>query len=263
MKINRLNKTACVFLFICMVACSVNLEKRKKQGEASRNLGEVYMAEGNYTAALRELIKAEKLYPDDPFLQNDLGLAYMAKEKLGVAIGHFKKALALKPDYTAAKNNMGTAYLAKKDWDTAIACFKEVSEDILYSTPHYAQLNLGLAYYQKKEYTLAEKYFNDCLNYYRDGFQKDSVYTRALYNLSRIYVSTGRVSEAVASLEKAVMNAPRSAELYFNLAKAYTLSRDYKKGRQAYNRVIELAPESSLAREAEKEAALLKKSMQK
>ncbi|MFH1580714.1 MAG: tetratricopeptide repeat protein, partial [Pseudomonadota bacterium] len=59
--------------------------------------------------------------------------------------------------------------------------------------------------------------------------------------------------DAVAILEKAVKNYPRSAESYFYLAMAYSLSREYKKAIKGYNKVIELAPDSSLAVEAQKE----------
>jgi Tfp pilus assembly protein PilF len=45
----------------------------KKRAAAAINLGEAYMGGGNYTAALGELLKAEKLVPNDPILHNDLG----------------------------------------------------------------------------------------------------------------------------------------------------------------------------------------------
>nr|MBL0732303.1 tetratricopeptide repeat protein [Desulfobacterales bacterium] len=67
------------------VSCTSYIEKHKKQEEAVRNLGEVYMSEGNYTFALRELLKAEKIYHNDPFLHNDLGLTYMAKDEKDLA----------------------------------------------------------------------------------------------------------------------------------------------------------------------------------
>ena len=47
---------------------------------------------------------------------------------------------------------------------------------------------------------------------------------------------------------------------YFYLAKAYSLSSEYKKAINAYNKVIELAPDSPIAREAEKEVEKTSKS---
>jgi tetratricopeptide (TPR) repeat protein len=70
----------------------------------------------------------------------------------------------------------------------------------------------------------------------------------------------GKIPEAVAVFEKAVKKYPRSAASYFYLAKAYSLSGEYKKAIKAYNKVIELAPDSAIAREAEKETEKISKS---
>ncbi len=254
MKTNRFVLSLYLFLIFCIASCAANIEVRKKQGEASRNLGEAYMQQRDFTSALREFLKAEKMYSKDPYLQNDLGLAYMAKDRLDIAIKHFKKAVKLKPDYTPARNNLGTAHLAKKEWDMAIACFKEIIDDILYATPHYPLTNLGWAYYNKQKYKLAEKY-------YRDALELEPNFIIALRGLGRTYIAMGIAADAVAILEKAVKNYPRSAELYFYLAKAYSLYREYKKAISAYNKVVELAPESSIAVEAQKEVEKMENSI--
>ena len=72
--------------------------------------------------------------------------------------------------------------------------------------------------------------------------------------LGKTYMATGRVSEAVQILEKAADNAPGFAALYLDLGNAYAMAREYKKALSAYNRVIELAPDSDLAKEAAREA---------
>ncbi|MFC1812931.1 tetratricopeptide repeat protein [Thermodesulfobacteriota bacterium] len=255
---NRLFWVAAALIIFCVLSCAGNLELRKRQEEATRNLGEVHLGRGDYISALKQFLKAEKIYPDDPHLQNDLGLVYKHMERSDLSITHFKKALALKPDYADAKNNLGTVYMAQEDWDTAIAIFKEIIGDLLYATPQNPLFNLGLAYFHKNEYAPAEKYFNDCLKYYKDGFQKDATYIKALYHLGRVYLSSERVPQAVSVLEKAIQDAPRTAELYLFLGNAHILSRDYQKGLNAYNKVIELAPDTPLAQEAKEKAAAIK-----
>ena len=254
MKTNRFVLSLYLFLIFCIVSCAANTEVRKNQGEAYRNLGEAYMQQGDFSSALREFLKAKKLYSRDPYLQNDLGLAYMAKNRPDLAIKHFKKAVKLKPDYAPANNNLGTAYLAKKEWDVAIACFKKIVDDILYVTPHYPLTNLGWAYYNKQEYKLAEKY-------YRNALELEPNFIIALRGLGQNYMAMERAADAVAMLEKAVKNYPRSAESYFYLAKAYGLSHEYKKAISAFNKVIELAPDSPLARDAKKEVEKYEKQL--
>ena len=243
-----------------VVSCVGNKERRKKQEKvaAKRNLAAEYMKNNNYTLALRELQRAEQLYADDPDLQHDLGYVYMQKDRLDLAIAHYKKALELQPNFPSARNNMGTAYLKKKDWDTAIAIFKELTENLLYATPQNPLLNLGWAYYNKKEYLLSEQYYKEALELYGGGVTKDAVYILTLRGLSLTYMEIGKETKAVDLLELAVKAAPRVSRLYFDLAKAYTLCHDYEKAIRAYNKVVELDPVSDLAREAKNKAQKIK-----
>ena len=271
MKKNQLIWPVYLLLTIFFIASCGGAQLRKEQAEISRNLGEAYIQDQNYTYALRELLKAEELYPDDHLLQNYLGIAYRQKEKPDLAIKHFEKALKLKHDYAPARNNMGAAYFDKKDWDSAIVCYKEVAGNILYATPHYPLLNLGRAYYEKKEYQLSEKYFLAAI-------EKRPNYSDALHGLGQTYIAMGRIPEAAATFESIVRQMPKFvngnidlsgnyrstakykyAKVYFDLGEAYQLLRKYRKAYSAYNKVIKLAPETFLAVNAEKEIKRLKR----
>ena len=245
------NQRHMVFLLVGFLSlagvysCASNSEMLRRQEVAYRNLGEVYMRQGNYTAALRELLKAEKAFSEDHILHDDLGQTYLKihQKQPDLAIVHFKKALELKPDYSPARNNLGTAYMAKKDWDAAIACFKTVQTDLLYATPQFPLFNLGMAYYHKGEFETAEKY-------HREALALDPKYTFALRGLGLTYLAMDRIAEAVKVLEKAVDYAPEVPDFHFDLARAYQRSYEYPKAQRAYQKVIELAPESKLAAEA-------------
>jgi type IV pilus assembly protein PilF len=240
-----------IFIF-GSVSCAGNLEMQKKQAKASRNFGEAYYRQEKYPAALGEFLKSESLYPDDPFLQNDLGLTYMAMKQMDIAVKHFKKAIKIKPDYAPAINNLGTAYLNKKEWDTAIRYFKEVTENLLYATPHFPLSNMGWAYFNKKEYSLAEKF-------YLKALEIQPKFINALAGLGKTYTAMGRGPEAVATLEKAVKDYPKSGQLYLELARAHTLSGEYEKALEAYEKAVDFAPGSALAREAETEAQKIRR----
>ncbi|MBU1055634.1 MAG: tetratricopeptide repeat protein [Proteobacteria bacterium] len=223
----------------------------KKQGEARRGVGEAYMYQSDYTMALKELLDAEKIYPNDPVLHNDLGLVYMAKDRLQTAVEHFKKAIDLKHDYAPAINNLGTAYLALKNWDLAIDSFNKVSNDLLYATPHYPIANLGWAYYNKNDFTLAEKY-------YKEALKIEPNYPIALHGLGITYVKLKNPSEAVIYFEKAIKYSPWIPEYYMNLSEAYIQLKQYEKAIISYYKVIEISPESDISAKAQKEIARLK-----
>jgi Tfp pilus assembly protein PilF len=223
----------------------------KKKAEASRNLGEALMQQGDYPAALKEFLAAEKLNPEDPILQNDLGLFYRIKDRLDLAIHHFKRAIELKPGYAVAQNNLGEVYLQKKEWDTAIVIFKELSENLLYATPHYPLTNLGYAYYNKGDFTSAEAYYLKALKIRSD-------FLPALLGLGKTYIAMGNGPEAVAKLEKAVGMAPLAAEIHFFLGQAYQLNQEYTKALSAYDQAAAVEPDSAFAAKARQEAGLLR-----
>ncbi|MCG6905070.1 MAG: tetratricopeptide repeat protein [Desulfobacteraceae bacterium] len=223
----------------------------KKKAEASRNLGEALMQQGDYPAALSEFLAAEKLNPDDPILQNDLGLFYRIKDRLDLAIHHFKRAIELKPGYAVAKNNLGEVYLQKKEWDTAIPIFKELSENLLYATPHYPLNNLGFAYYNKGDFTTAETYYLKALKIRSD-------FLPALLGLGKTYIALGNGPEAVPKLEKAASMAPLAAEIHFFLGQAYQLNQEYTKALSAYDQAAAVEPDSVFAAKARQEAGILR-----
>jgi len=244
----------CILAVCLLLACtSKNVEKQKQiyQAEKYRELGELLLKEKKYPSALKEFLKAEALNPDDYFLQNDFGLVYYFKGKQDLAIPRFKKALALKEDYSLARNNLGNAYAEKREWDKAIEQYKMVTEDLLYGTPHYPLSNLGIAYYEKNDYRLSEKYFLEALDVRKD-------FSAASYGLGRTYMAMGRGTEAVTRLERAAIQAPDVARVHFELGKAYTMNREYKKAYDAYQEVVRLDPGSPLADRALKEAQRIK-----
>jgi type IV pilus biogenesis/stability protein PilW len=234
--------TSCILILTLLMACSSkeNLEQQKELAEAARNLGEAYLRQGNYSAALRELLKAERMTPNDYFLQNDLGLAYYYKGDSEKAIGHFKRALEIKDDYAPARNNLGNAYAEQRDWDNAIEQYRIVTSDLLYATPQFPYSNLGIAYYHKKDYRLSEKYFKEALN-------QAPEFDRALWGLARTYVALGKVKEAVETLEFAVRKHPGNVSLHYELAETYMLKRDYRKAYTSYIQVVQIDPDNPLA----------------
>ncbi|OQY13001.1 MAG: hypothetical protein B6I31_02050 [Desulfobacteraceae bacterium 4572_19] len=166
-----------------------------KQAEAYRELGEAHLQTKNYTKALIKLLDAEKITPDDPIIHNDLGLVYMQKNRIDLAIEHFTKAVKLNPDYAVAKNNLGSAWCETGQWDKAIEILQELTGDLLYATPHYPLSNIGRAYYKKKNYTLAEQFYNSSLNKL----------------VGKIYAVNENWNNAVNTFQKVISLAPESS----------------------------------------------------
>jgi type IV pilus assembly protein PilF len=209
--------------------------------ESNRNIGEAYMRQGDYTSALRELLAAEKMDPEDAFTQHDLGLCYRAKNRMVDALAHLNKAVALKPSYTPARNSLGRVYLEVGELDKAIAIFKEIAKDALYATPHFPLANLGLAYFKKGDYATA-------LEYYHKALKLEPNFVFALHGLGSTYLAMNKGRLALGYLDKALQLAPKVAEIHFEYAEACLLVGRTAQAKVSYENAIDLAaPESDVA----------------
>jgi len=257
MKIKKKERLASVIAMamaalILLASCGANREMVRRQGEAVRHVGEAYMGSREYTSALREFLKAEKLYWRDHLLHNDLGLVYMAKNSLEAAEKSFKNALRLKRDYSDGWNNLSSVYLAMKEWDGAIQCGEKIIDDLTYATPHYPLSNLGWAYYNKKEYATAEIY-------YKRALEAEPGFVIALRDLGRTYMAMGNMSDAIKILTRGAKVSPGYAELYFYLGQAWAGAGRPEKAVENYRRAAALWPGSPCADDAEKEMLKIEK----
>ncbi len=241
-----------LLVLLCLFSCaaatsSSDPEENRRQEEAIRAIGEAYLQQQRFNQAIKELHKAEKIFADDHILQNDLGLAYVGKDRIDIAISHFKRAIEIKPDYAVAKNNLGTAYIFQEKWDEAIEVFEAIFDDLFYATPHYPLTNLGWAWFNKQNFTLAEKY-------YLQALEIEPNFSVALRGLGRTYTRVGKDEKAVKILKKAVemSNGPPKGEAFFLLAKAYMALGDNLKAREALINAVEFNPDSSMAKESQK-----------
>ncbi len=197
-KNNRYKKqitTISIIIAILSFSCASDRSLVKKQAEAFRELGAAYMMQGDYGNALAKLLQASKLDSDDPLIYNYLGLVFMAKEKYENAIYCFKEAILIKSDFSIGKNNLGAAYCAMKNWDKAVEIFSEATKDMLYPTPHYPLSNIGWAYFNKKDYSNAEKFYLAALKIAPD-------FPIALNGLAQVYITTEKYEKAERLFQK-------------------------------------------------------------
>lgn len=245
--------TGLLFVVFVIGCASTVSQDEINASRAGRNVGQAYLVQGNFTAALKKLLEAEALNSNDPVLQNYLGLAYRGKERPDLAITHFDKALELMPSYAAARNNLGETYLALKEWQKAIDVFEVLSKDMLYATPHFADLNLGWAFYNTQNYAAAEKHYQKALYFYQSGTPKDVNYVKALRGLGRCYQAQGNLTSAKNYFQKGLALAPDFAPLYLDMGRLWKATGQLTKARESFTRVTALAPDSQLSRQAETE----------
>jgi len=247
-------RIALILMMTPLFGCAgVGSPEKTKAGRAARNLGQAYLVQGNFTAALNELLRAETIHPDDPVVHNYLGLAYRGKARPNLAAAHFTRALELMPNYAAARNNLGETYLAVKEWAKAISVFQTLSKDMLYATPHFADLNLGWAYFNIQDFATAQKHYQKAISFYQNGISRDINYVKAVRGLGRCYLAQGDLNGAKTQLRKGLALAPDFTPLYLDMARLWKRTGQLDKARKALLRVTILAPDSELEYQAQTE----------
>lgn len=239
-----------VAAFSLLLGGCTTLSSTGKTASYHFQMGLSYLGEMNYTAALQELLEAEKLDADNPEVLYNLGLAYLGKRRPDLAVPKFTRAVNLKPSYSAARNDLGVALLELKQWDQAIQQFKVVKDDLLYAQHEYARINLGLAYLGKGDYPKALEE----LQAVRSIAPRNPV----------VYVAIGRVLAAQDKTQQAIAEFRRALEIYPDYAQAHyhlglaLMKNDLLAARRAFKEVIRIAPEAEISRSAQEYLELLK-----
>lgn len=153
---------------------------------------------------------------------------------------------------------------AIEDWKKAI--------DLNNLDPDY-HYNIGLAYFEVKNYTKGLNHCNEalaiCPIYYRAHFVLGSIYskmrkfedakfhiqngllfqpgnTMALVNLGAVFSILKEYEQAITVFEKAIARTPKEAKAHLGLGKIYSLQNDPENANRCFKVVMKLDPEGKL-----------------
>jgi tetratricopeptide (TPR) repeat protein len=113
----------------------------------------------------------------------------------------------------------------------AIATYQRVLElDPEHAAAH---INIGTLYYNRQDYTLAEKH-------YRSAIEIDPRYALAYFDLGNVLDETGRVAEAIQTYGAALALAPTYADAHYNIALAYEKLKEPRKALKHWRAYVKL-----------------------
>jgi type IV pilus assembly protein PilF len=232
-------------MLFSLAACANTARIQERAGNHIQ-IGTAYLGSVQYNSALKEFLLAEELTPDDPKIHYLLGIAYYGKGLSDMAITEFQRVLALKSEDSEVHNYLGAIYMEKGRWDDAIASFTRSLANILYDTPSASLYNLGRAYYEKREYDRA-------LKYYRDAAEKDPdtvLMTWIEKNIGMCWFAKGDPEEAIRHFQKSLTLAPSLAESHYWMGLCYQTLKRTSDAAVAFQNAIRLAPESEFGKKA-------------
>lgn len=234
-----------------LAACGSN-KKREESGYRLR-LGTSYLTQGNYPAALRELLKAEELSPDNELIQNNLGLSYFMRGKYDLAARHLERAMRLNPKFTEARNNYARTLIELTRYDEAIRELDVVLADLTYEEPVKAWINLGLAYFRKGQYGIAREKFLEAVRLDRANCLAQNYFGRSLLELGEHRSAARALDNAVAICAESKFDEP----YYFSGLSYYKLGNT-SAAVARMEEVTKLYPHGPYAKKAESLLKLMK-----
>jgi len=215
--------------------------------------------------------------PQTPFR---IGISYFGQGEYDKAIIEFEKSIESDPDHTESYYYLGQCYLQKgiieynnKNILKAYSLYRKANEICEQVIPQYEKiiennpndlnsyLKLGYIY----EVRSIVPFINDsdkALEYYLKALDLATNSSPArntgiiIYlntRIGHIYFEKKKYSQAIECLETAIKMSSQNIEVNYYLGLSYDKIGEIEKAQEFLSRVIELAPQSEFAQEAEKE----------
>ncbi|MGV8073988.1 MAG: tetratricopeptide repeat protein [Syntrophobacteraceae bacterium] len=210
-----------------------------------QQMGQKYLAAGDFAQALKFLSLAEKKRPRDATIQYDLGIAFSARGLPVDSQMHLEKALSLKPDYPEVNNALGAFYAERGQLDKAEEHFQKALANPLYQTPHFALFNLGRIYEKKGDLEASLKYYQEAVRLYPH-------YAMAYFRMGQVEEALKRNDDAREAYGKAIETSPEMVEAHLRFGIMSYYAGEIESALYSLSKVVKLAPHSNMALEAKK-----------
>lgn len=209
-----------------------------------RNVGIDHLQQGRTAMAIRKLVEANELNPDDPATHLALGEAYRRKGMLDRAEREYKIAIDVSPktnDFNRQETvlNLAALYIQMKRYEDAIAECQSLVDDPTFSSPWRPLTNMGWAAFKLGRLAEARKHFEDALDFHPR-------YAPANLNLGILDQAERQYLQALHRFEIAVegdqMPADAIAEANYRMAEIYVALGKRAKAIEHFNVALERSP---------------------
>lgn len=206
-------------VIIFSIGCASSASKDKSLADLHLRLAAAQIESGDYPYALQELLKAEKLDPENAAIQSNLGLVYFHRDRLDLAERHLRKAVALQPQFADARNNLSRVLLEAGKYEEAEKQIKIVVNDLTYPYPEKALANYGLIRFNQKDYVGAKNAFASILRSQPEDCIANTYFGRCLFEQKSYESAAESLDKAISFCQKNLYDEPHyySALTYYRL----------------------------------------------
>lgn len=222
-------------------------QQSRKRAYAHFNIAADHMDNGRVELAVRELLMAERLDPENVRVQHSLAIAYLQKGKQAEAEQRLERILNLRPQILEVRYNLSTLYLNQGRYEDCIEQSKILFDDPTFPAPWRALTNWGWAAYRLGDVGVAREQ----LEYARDH---NGGYWPTFLNLGILEQDQGNKMEAIRSYERVLGLLPgpsATAEANYRLAEIYVSMGKRREAMGYLRTAVAKAPDDPWGRRSE------------
>ena len=177
------------------------------------------------------LLKAEKINPNHPFLQYNLAKALSELGEDGLAIKHHERVVGLMPTNPDAWFNYGKCLFNLNIFDDSLKAYNSAIK---------LKHDFADAYFNRGIVLNELKHDEEALKSYSKAIELKSDYAEAYSNLGVTYFKLDRIEEALASYEKAIELKSDYAEPHYNIGNALKEINQITNALVSYEKAIQI-----------------------
>ncbi len=197
--------------------------------------------------------------------QYDLGQKYLLEEDYEAAIVAFTAAIEIEPNDIRTYTGLIQAYMGLEDYDTAVSATDEGLAIMTVGEQEQAEgavddfVSVAIGAYETVKDVDSQYHFWDMLaDYYADTENEQQIQesaAEALYDLGQSYLEAEDYENAIAAFEKSLTFDLSNADAYVGLMEAYTGLGDLEKAQEYADEGYELTGDERLLLQNEEEVA--------
>lgn len=198
-------------IVLLLAACASDGQLRgateaQKAGQLNKQLGTVYLRQGNLALAKEKLERAEMYNPRDPETHSVLALLYERLDIPEQVDKHYQTAIRLAPKDPEISNNYAVYLCRKGRTDEGVKRFLRAAHNPLYRTPEAAYTNAGVC-------LRAAKRLDEAGNAFAHALQIRPDYAEAAFQATSLEVELGKLEQGRDQLDKYLASYDATADL--------------------------------------------------